>query len=181
MFLESPVAIVAFGIFVTLLLLAVARVVPLKSVAQPMMAIAAITVGLLFVEHFVQTDREVVSETLNQMAADLERNDLEAVLGHIHGSAPERREQAATAIPLFFFESIRIDRLHDVRIIGQGPSRKAIAEFNVTVVGRDREGTVDGSSVPRFVILTLQHDQGAWRVVDVEDHDAQRGFAGRLG
>ena len=54
------------------------------------LGVAALTVGLLLLERWVETEPEQIEATLRRIARDVERNDLDAILSHVYSGAPRR-------------------------------------------------------------------------------------------
>jgi hypothetical protein len=176
---ESPLLIVILGLLVVLVL----GGAWIQTGRKPLLY-AAITAGimtaLLFgVERFVQTDREQVRETLNQIARDVESNDVEKVLAHVYSGSPDIRSRAASEFPLYQFKSVSIKRNLKIIVEPKHFPPKAVAEFNVVVSGTDKAGLFSERAVPRFAIVTFYKEDNQWRVRSYEHRDPQEGFMNR--
>ena len=127
--------------------------------------VAVLTVLLLVVERLVQTENEEIEAALEQMAADVQRNDLPDVLRHISAMAPATRAQARAEFPRYNFSRVKVKRNLTVTIDEQQEPRTAVVSFNVVVTGYDRSFR-SSFHVPRFVTVTLVREDGEWRFLD---------------
>jgi hypothetical protein len=73
-----------------------------------LLAVIAFVSLLLVVEHLVETPREAVARTLNELAATIEANDLPGVLAYIAPTAGEVRKDAETLMPLVVVNKARV-------------------------------------------------------------------------
>ena len=58
-----------------------------RAMFHAMLAVAAVTAGLLILERLVVTDVERIEDTLDQIARDVESNDLPKILSHVYSGA----------------------------------------------------------------------------------------------
>jgi hypothetical protein len=73
-----------------------------------LLIIVALTGGLLAFEWAMETPRETVERTLNEIAAAIEANDLPVLLTYIAPTATQVRTDAETLMPLVKVEKARI-------------------------------------------------------------------------
>jgi hypothetical protein len=138
----------------------------------------ALTGVLLAVERFLVTDREEVTRTLHQIAADVASNDVERVLDHIHPYREEVKELARHEMPRYKFDEVRITKVHNVTVNEAFIPKQAIIEFNVVVTGSSRQG-LDQGKYPRFVIVTFLQDGDRWKISNYQHHEPQLGWQRR--
>jgi hypothetical protein len=174
--LENALAVCALGAVAAVIAVCYCRSKAPNRLGLVLVVIAIDTLLLLAVERFVVTDREEIQATVKQMARDVERNDLPAVLAHIHSSVPELHSQAQTVMPAYLFERVEILRLNGIRLEGEGAARIAIAEFNAAVTGRERDGAVEKGRLPRFVVMKLKPENNRWRIIEINHLDPQEGL-----
>jgi hypothetical protein len=78
----------------------------------PLLAIGAvigIMAALLIAEHFVETPREAVERTLYELAATVERNDVEGALSYLASTADTQiRSDVETLMPFVKIERARV-------------------------------------------------------------------------
>ena len=138
----------------------------------------ALTVALVIAGTAVETDREAVKRTLAQIAADVESNDLNRVLGHISTQATSIRSEAEAEFPRYRFETVEIKwQLLEIEI-EESPTgeKQAHATFNVVVKGDLASAGVGSQTVPRYVEVDFVQEGDAWKVAGYSHDDAMRGF-----
>ena len=127
--------------------------------------------GLLLVERFVVTEVEAVEMTLEAVASDLERNDVQAVLSRISSSATEMRHSAESQMPRVEISKVSIHRNLKITIHPQTARPTATAEFNAVIIGSDRRGAIENGRYARFFVVRLRKEGDRWVMTDYEDHD----------
>lgn len=136
-------------------------------------AIAVITVLLLLINIQVETPREKIKSTLNELAAALKNNQFETIFGHIHPNAQPSVISAKTEVQKYEFSDARITRIKDISVNTDSNPPTAVAQFNATVHAQFQ--TFNGR-VPRFVKLYFMKRDGRWLITDFEHFDATKGF-----
>lgn len=162
--LEEPIYILVLGIVMLVFLGFVLIQTGYRGVLHAMLGVAALTVGLLILERSVETRKEQIEAALHDMARDVQSNDLDAVYSHVYSGAPEVLADAKREFPRYTFHDVNIKSNMEVTFEQGHEPPKAFVTFNV-VVDVQRSGFRD-RRVPRFVRLTLIHEQGQWRVAD---------------
>jgi hypothetical protein len=141
-----------------------------------MIAAILLTVASVLVERAVVTDREQVTQTLHEIAALVERNEIEAALKYAYSGSPQVRRQAAAELPLYEFTEVNIKRNLEIEVFADHKPPKATAEFNVTVVLSSKTGGFHGR-VPRYVEATFfKEEDGQWRVGAYSHFEPTRGY-----
>ena len=172
---ENPLWISVCGLFVAL----VAGILWTQTGARVawLAAIAAIvlTVILVAVAVRVETDREKIHRTINEVAEAVEANDLKRVTSFIYPNATEGMARAKQELPQYTFREARMTRLKSILVNRGSSPATAIAEFHVIV-----DLSMDGQNVrvPRFVKAYFVESQGRWLVRDYEHFDVGVGFRG---
>ena len=123
---------------------------------------------LLAVEHYVITPLEEVEITLQQIAEDLESNDLPSVLQHIHSKAPDIRQLAEKEFSNYHFERISIRGKIEIQIDTSTKPYQAETKFNVVAVGRLSRSGAETLRVPRLVTVTFLKEGKQWKAVAYE-------------
>ena len=172
--LEEPIYILILGA-ITLAFLGFALMqTGYRKLFHAMLAVAALTAGLLILERTVQTPREQVEADLEAIARDVESNNLEAICSHVYSGAPETLEDARREFPNYTFEKVNIKNNVEV-VFEKGPEPpQATATFNVVV--SVRTGGMDFPHVARFVTVTLRFENGHWRVEKYAHRQPQATF-----
>ena len=176
LFEESLMPLVV-GSFLT----AIAAFAWLKTGIKPILYAAGvfllITLGLVVLERIVETDREQIARTLDLMARDVMRDDLDAVLDWIHPSAEQTRKIAAQEFPRYEFHHVDIKNNLELDTKSSTPPKEVVATFNVVVIVSDETG--NEVRAPRFVTLTLIQDEDVWKVADYKHEGAMVGLRRR--
>ncbi len=136
-------------------------------------AIAMLTGGAIIASLWIETDREQIVRTINQVANAVRANDLPSVLRLVHPSATAGVVRAEQELPQYKFSEARMTKLHSLVVDRRARPATAVAEFNVIVA---LEANGQKLRVPRFVKAYFSHDGQRWLVRDYEHFDAQRGF-----
>jgi hypothetical protein len=140
------------------------------------LTIAAIllTVGAVFLERIVVTDREQITVTLHEIADLAERNEIEAALEYAYSGTPEVRDHASAELPQYKFQKIDIKRNLRIEVFPDHIPPKAEATFNVLVVLNTRDGPI---RILRYVEVTFfKEEDGQWRVGDYSHYEPRRAF-----
>ena len=173
---EDPLPAMIFGVVCA----AISGFVWLQTGRKPLiyvsLACIATTAILVGVEKLIVTDREEIRSILESIAADIERNDLDAVLGHVHPLEKEIYERARKEFPLYEFHSISIKQNLDVTVDRSYVPHRAEARFNVVVVLSDRTGVFKENRIPRYAIVQLKKNNDRWLVTDYDHDHPQRGY-----
>lgn len=177
--LESPTTVLVLGGITALVFGAIWLQTGRKIELYVMLAIIVGVAGLLVVGKFWKSDRQLVKTTLYQIARDVERNDVDAVLSHLHPSMSEVRKRAAHEMPTYKFESVKIKHNLEIEILPNESPPRAITSFNVVVVASDRSGFINGRTVPRFVHVTFLKAGDKWLISDYSHDDPREGFKKR--
>lgn len=170
---ESPLWIIVCGLFVVLVAGLLWTQTGARAAGLAALAAFILTVILVAVAVRVETDREKIHRTINEVAEAVEGNDLKRVTSFIHPHAVEGVARAKQELPQYTFREARMTRLKSILINRGSVPPTAIAEFNVIV---DLEIGGQHARIPRFVKAYFVEDQGHWLVRDYEHFDVGVGF-----
>lgn len=145
-----------------------------QEVLYALVAAVLLAALVLGVQRLVVTEAEKVEKTLAQIAHDVERNDVKALVEHVDSRAPQIRAQVESEFPKYRFTKVEITRIREITVDMKHVPPQAIAQFSVVVSGTDAEGLLDGQTVPRFVIVRFHKENGRWRVYHYEHYEPQR-------
>ena len=174
--LENPLAVLVLGGITALVFGAIWLQSGRKLELYIMLAILAVVVGVLVVGNFWKSERKQVKATLFQIANDVERNDLDAVLAHLHPNMSAVRQRVKNEMPTWKFEEVKIKQNLEIEVFPDESPPRAVTSFNVVVVLSDRSGLINGRRVPRFAHVTFLKQGDNWRVSDYDHEDPQEGF-----
>lgn len=173
---ENPFPLIVIGVITAIISGGMWLQTGRKSALYATLVLVVLMIGLVIVAQLVESERERVSRTLHQIAREVEQNDVEAVLSHVHPNAPQVRAQAAAELPTYTFQSVDIKRNLEITIFSERTPPQAVARFNAVAVLSDRSGLINNRHVPRFVVVTFEQDNDEWKVVDYEHLDPQVGY-----
>lgn len=175
--LENPLPALLIGSLTTVILAGGWLRTGSQWLLAAIIAAIVLTIGAVLVERFVVTDREQVTQTLFDIAALVERNQVKEVLEYAYPKTPAVRSQAAAELPLYRFSEVDIKSNLEVSVFPQRKPPMATAEFNVVVVLSTREGLINNRRIPRYVEATFyKDDDGQWRVGAYSHFDPRRGW-----
>jgi hypothetical protein len=138
------------------------------------LSFAVLTVASILLERITVTRAEEIEATLQQIAEDLEANDLRAIRGHISSKAPELRNDAESILQQVEIRTVSIKR--NLKVSVSENEGQAKATFNAVASLKDRAGQWDHEIVPRFFEVDFVLEDGRWRVVRYLDYDPRRGM-----
>lgn len=173
LFLESPWTIAVSGLVVVVACV----VVWIQTGHRVAVACAAlgslITLLLLAICIQIETDREAIKRTINEVAEAIEQNDHARVFSYIHPGAGEGIARARAELPQYEFSDARVTRVKSISVNQETSPPTALAEFNVVVAVR-RSG--QNVKVARFVKVYFMQENGRWLVRDYEHFEPTAGF-----
>ena len=167
--LETPLPAILIGVLTTAILGGGWLKTGKQWLLYLMIAAILLTVGAVFLERMVVTDREQITATLHEIADLVERNKIDAAVEYAHSGWPEVRAQAEAELPRYEFKEVSIGRNLEIEVFPTHIPPKATAEFTVVVVLGTRDRSFSGGRIPRFVVVTfLKEESGEWHVSDYE-------------
>lgn len=123
-----------------------------------------LTGALLLLERAVVTRREVIVDTVQEIARDAQRNDIDLLLRHAYPDGPAA-ERARGEIPSYKFYSVRIGNRVDVDLHEDSNPTSATVAFIVTIdVEATGQQTIPRQTARIFVTLEMREHAGAWKV-----------------
>lgn len=140
-----------------------------KGAVTGLVVVVALTAIALLVEHLVETPREQVETSLNDLAHELEANNVEGALKYLAPSAKETRDRARWAMSRFQVTKAKVS---DLRITVNETMSPPSAEVKFTgVIGVvDRKGVYPATqSVPVKFTAKLRQQNDRWVVTEHTD------------
>ena len=140
-------------------------------------AFIVLLIGAVFVvERMVVTPTEEVADTLHEIAADLEVNNIEGVVRHIASTSPHLEWDARSRLRGVTLERVKIKRNLEIEVAPESDPRSANARFNCVVIGTDNGGTWGKRQSAFFLDVNFKKEQGSWRVASYEMKDPRAGL-----
>lgn len=140
----------------------------LKSLLYSSIAVVLVTLLLVAVGIFVDTDREVLRRFVFETARELEANESQKVVAKIHPQASSELQEIRSLLPEIRFQAARVKAIHQIDIKRHRTGVNATITMNVYVEVEygERRGRA-----PRAAKLTLEQVDGRWMIVDFEQDD----------
>jgi hypothetical protein len=126
--------------------------------------VVLVTSALLVTEHVLESPREAVARTLDEVAAAVRANDVPRVLSYIDPSAVQLRQEIEQAMPQVVIERAAIIGHPLISFDVDGDPRQADVECRGFVQGTLRNGMKGGQMADCKVNLIKQGDR--WLVTD---------------
>jgi len=123
------------------------------------LSVIVVTGALLVVEHVIETPREAVERTLNQLAATIEANDLPGVLAFIAAKASEVRQDAEALMPLVIVSKARVIGTPEITVDESAQPLSATAKCQGFIDVTVRQNGVKGPYMDRVEIHFVSNGQ----------------------
>jgi hypothetical protein len=174
--LDNPTTVLVLGGITALVFGAIWLQTGRKIELYVMLMITTAVAGLLIAGNLWKSDRQQVKTTIYQIARDVERNDVDAVLAHLHPSMTAVRQRAASEMPSYKFDEVQIKQNLEIEIFPAESPPRAVTSFNVVVVASDSSGLINDRRVPRFVQVTFLKVGDNWLITEYDHDDPRQGF-----
>lgn len=144
---ENTLAIWALGAVALTLALVVYFQTGTRNSQYTVATVVLVTAALLMTESMLETPREAVARTLDEITAAVRANDVPAVLQHIAPTAAELRKEIESAMPLATIERAAIIGTPQI-VVGAGDDpTTATVKCRVFVHGTLRNGGMKGGNM----------------------------------
>lgn len=167
--LAQPLIILVAGAVIELVLLAVLHQTGKYWVLWAMVAVAVLFTGLIAVERLVVTPEEAIRATLYEIASEAEKNDVQAVVGHISSRAHDLKSRAQRRLEFAKFDEVKIKKISDLKVLGDQQPPTATVHVRALAVGGDRSGTIQNFRTLREFDVWFVLEDDAWKVSDYKD------------
>jgi hypothetical protein len=162
---ESPWPILLIGIIVE-----AAMALTLLRTGQgkwmwAMAGVGVLMVGGLLAEHFVVTDRKLITQTLDRATAAVRTNDSAGLLDCISPDAQKIRSDSRRLFARFVFRNAHIYGL-DIKINRHTSPPSSRVHFLAFGEAEDRQGMIPYRGYSRGVDVDLQWEHDRWLVTD---------------
>ena len=135
-----------------------------------------LTGSLVYLNIYVQTDREQVRIVLNDTALELQENRYDALKKRIHPDHSQQVASAMSMLPRVKFDVAKVNRVHSIELSKIGNNATARVRMNVYV---EVQTDFMPGKIPRWVQLDLEKQGDQWLVVDFEHKEATFEFLGK--
>jgi hypothetical protein len=174
---ENAVAIWAIGAVMLTMALIVYFQVRTTAALVGVVAVMLLTAALLVTEWLLVSPREAVLQTLYDVAASVESNDVPGTLAYITPTAGQIRTDVEQLMPLVDIEKANVVSAPQVDLDESPDPTKATAKFRVFVDGTVRRGG-HRAAVYEDVTITFVRQDGRWLV---DEYTTPRNWRRELG
>jgi hypothetical protein len=171
--LESPILVAICGLIIAAIVLFVWMQTGHRAALLGAVSTVGLTAVLVLISLQVETDREQIITTINDVADAVRENNAERVYSFVHPGARESLRRARPELENYHFSDARMTRLKSISVNRESAESTAIAEFNV-VVAIDHQGST--IRVPRFVRAYFTQQSDRWLVFDFEHFEPTQGL-----
>ena len=134
------------------------------------------TLAWLLMQLLVVTEPEQIKRAVQEIAAELEENDAEGVVGYISATNPDLAEEVRMTLSAVDVDKVTIKRNFQATVTTQNGYTNGEARFNAVATVKDRRGLWGPQPVPRFVILRMRKEDKTWKVRGYELQDPRKGL-----
>lgn len=124
-----------------------------------------VTIGMGVFEAVIVTPREEVETMLDDLAREVQSNNIDGVLPHIHSSADQYASRAKSEMPNHSFEKVTVTKIVEINIRSEAVPPTASVEFLVSVKGDFFGGQMTNTRGLRAVTLDLQKENDQWKII----------------
>jgi len=176
--LESEIVVGLVGLLISAMLIYVGLRLAQSRVWLAGVAALALTLILVAVGFWVETDREQIRRSMNEIAIALRDNNHERVFSYFHPNATAGILQVKTELPQYTFKSARVTRVIDVSVNSSTQPPTAVSEFIASVkVMLNNPSLYDGPrDARRFIKVYWMKKNDRWLVRDYEHFDVMQAF-----
>jgi hypothetical protein len=141
------------------------------------LAAVLITAALVAVEWYLETPREAVNRTLDELAATVESNDVAGTLLFLSPKAVRMRADVEKLMPEVQIEFARILGTPIVEFDNPRDPKRAFVQLRGAVKGKVKNTSMQGT-VPDNLTVHLEYDGQRWLI---EDYSSERNWHRELG
>jgi ketosteroid isomerase-like protein len=171
---ENALAIWAVGAVALTMALVVYFQLGTRNSQLAVVAVVLVTAALLVVEAMIETPREAVARTVDEIAAAVRANDMPGVLSYIAPTATTLRQEIETAMPLATIERAAVLGTPQIELAPGEPPTEAFVVCRVFVQGTLKQGGMRGGQAAACTV-TFARDGERWLVTDyTSDRDWRR-------
>ena len=176
---ENALAIWAVGAVALTMALVVYFQTGTRNSQYAVAIVVLVTAALLATESMLESPREAVARTLDEIAAAVRANDMPAVLRYIAPTAAELRKEIETAMPLATIERAAIIGTPQIMLDPSDEPTQATVQCRVFVHGALKNGGMKGGQIAACNIV-MERDGDRWLVSSyTADQDWRRATGGR--
>lgn len=141
-------------------------------------ACGALTVALVALSVAIETDREQIRRTMQEIAETIQENDHEGLFSFFHPNASAGVQHAKSEVPGYKFLQASVSSIRDIIVNSQTRPPTAITEFIAAFKVSSDDPQAYGAEVNarRFVKVYWMKLDERWLVQDYEHAEFMQGF-----
>lgn len=167
---DDPTPLIIVGLIVEAILAIILVRSGRAMTILPMIGVLVLMVAVIAVEHFVVTEREEVSDTLDALAVALEANDTNAVANMIDPAQTSMRSRATGAMGLVTITESKIRGLK-VTVNELTTPHTATADFVGHIAFRNPKMDIPYETVVRRFVIDMKRQGDRWIMTDYQVGD----------
>lgn len=164
---EDSTTVLTAGVLIQVLLAVVLVRTGRGAVLVAMGAVFVLVLLLLVVEYAVVTPGEEVQDTLQEAAAAVEANDVEAFMSFVQPEASAKFSEVRRRMPNFVIKSVRSGQL--AVDVDKANSDTAMARFVASVVAREKTGQIPREQYVARFRIDLKRIDDRWVFTGYEE------------
>jgi hypothetical protein len=172
--IEDPLPIMVMGVILGVIVAVGFIKTGQRWLIAALAGVVLLAIAVLAIEQMVVTDREEVELVLFEIAAAVERNDIDAALLHISPDAPGVH-RANTELRRITFREVDIKPNLEIEVFPDRTPPEAQTRFNVVVIADVGIGG-GADRYPRYVEATFVKEGERWVVRDYDHYEPTRGM-----
>ena len=161
------------GIFVATVLLLMAWSARNKIVMFIALFVAALTAGVVVTEAVIVTDRETVTDLIDELAGHVRANDADAIARHISPQAPEISKRMRGSMERFEVLSCSISGINGFSV----EDGTATVDFVAWGQGKQRRGGLQGAANPKVELQLRKQSDESWKIIGYTVSDPRSGLS----
>lgn len=161
------------GVFVTIILLLMAWSARSKGALYLALGIAALTTAVVVIEQMIETDREVVTEMIYELADHVRANDAPAIVRHVSPRHPNTIARVNADMQQYHADQCSIIGVNYFELAPDGKS--ATVDFAAFGQGKERRSGYTSPAQVRVVLHLDKVGGKTWKITDYTATDARSG------
>ena len=141
-------------------------------------ALCFLTVVLVVISQWIETDREQLRRTMNEIAVAVQQNDHDRFFTYFHPNASSGVQHAMSEVPRYTFHQASVTSIRNIVVNDRTQPPTAITEFIAAFkVSSDNPQSYGAEFNSRRFVKVYWMKQGEkWQVLDYEHADFMQGF-----
>lgn len=174
--MESPVLIVVLGTALTVMIASGWTTTGNGYIGIGAVLVGLLTLGLVALERYVETDSEIVRDIVYELATKAEEGDVKGLLEHIHPLGTSVRERIEGELATWDFTKVEIK--HNLKVTSEPEQQppRMLATFNVQIAADLGPSAIRNEGIVYCEVLFIR-DGDQWKVREANvETDVRKSF-----